>query len=127
MGAYSIELPNQAERQALAEVWNGSSWSVMDAASPTTNTELNAISCPSASFCVAVGQYVTSDGSAEQSLSEVWNGSTWAAITAPSPSAASELLGVSCTSQSFCAAVGRYNQYGQQNSLAYDLTLIAEW
>ena len=127
VGAYSIELPNQAYRQALAELWDGTAWSAMSVQNPTTNTQLNGISCPSASFCIAVGQSVSSDGSAEQSLSEVWNGATWTAIAAPSPSAASELFGVSCTSNSFCVAAGRYNLYGQQNSLAHDLTLIADW
>ncbi len=40
---------------ALAEVWNGSTWAVQPTATPIDHKTLNAISCPAARTCTAVG------------------------------------------------------------------------
>jgi hypothetical protein len=44
-------------------------------------------------------------------LAEVWAGAKWVVQPAPNPPASvnSSLLGVSCSSASFCAAVGSYS------------------
>lgn len=101
VGAYS----NGTNDQALAQKWNGTSWATVPSSTPQS-TDLNGVSCVSASFCMAVGSFW--NGTAAQSLTEKWNGSTWAKVTAPdtSPSAANTLSGVSCTSTTFCMAVG---------------------
>jgi hypothetical protein len=40
---------------ALAERWNGSTWTVQQTAFPPRHKVLNALSCASASTCTAVG------------------------------------------------------------------------
>ena len=63
------------------------------------------VSCVSSNFCVATVLDTTDDTNA---FVQVWNGSTWNAVAVPSPSGAAGalLLSVSCTSDSFCVAVG---------------------
>jgi hypothetical protein len=61
-----------------------------------TGSMLNAVSCPSASFCVAVGQ------SSSSGVIESWNGTGWALAATTQVS----LGGVSCLSTSACIAVG---------------------
>jgi hypothetical protein len=85
-------------RHTLAEVWNGSTWKIVPSPDDGTNSLLTAVSCVSASFCVAAGSY------ADGTLVEQWNGSTWSIV--PSASTTGELEAVSCVSDSFCTAVG---------------------
>jgi hypothetical protein len=67
---------------------------------PAAN-EVNSISCLSDLTCVEVGQL------ADQVDIETYSGSTWTEDTTPSLSSnASAMLGVSCVSEAFCAAVG---------------------
>jgi hypothetical protein len=99
----------------LAEVWNGTSWSVQTTPNPSeaTTSRLNSVSCTSASACVAVGEYEYKSGLSYkmQAFAEVWNGASWAVTSVPNPAetTSSSLRGVSCTSSSACTAVGRYN------------------
>jgi hypothetical protein len=78
---------------------------------PSPNTSgtyvgvLQAVSCTSASFCMATG----SDASGP--LTEQWNGSTWSVVPSPSTGVSpggnlGVLQGVSCTTPSSCVAVG---------------------
>jgi hypothetical protein len=75
--------------------------------------QLDAISCPTASACVAVGGYLDSAGN-EQAMSSTLSGSIFSQaveVAAPSNAAADPqafLYGVSCTSPSVCFAVGSY-------------------
>ncbi len=59
----------------------------------------------SVSWCVAVGSGGTSEGGL---YVEVWNGSTWAPTTSPTPSGDEGLTvgAVSCTTPGYCMAVG---------------------
>ena len=84
----------------IAERWNGSSWSLQSTPNQTNagGDQLTAVSCTSATFCLAVG-----DGSA-QSFSEIWNGTVWTLDNTIQPSEA--LDAVSCTSANACTAVG---------------------
>jgi hypothetical protein len=96
--------------ETLAESWNGTAWVTRTSPnrSGAKNSELNGVSCPSASACTAVGSsglpggYVT--------LAERWNGTAWSVQPTPNPSGAttSVLQGVSCSSASACTAVGSY-------------------
>ena len=92
---------------ALAEHWNGSTWALQTAVNPSggTGVSLNAVSCPSATFCIAVGvnQPTVQNSTA---VAESWNGSAWTLLSPASPAGA-WLSGVSCTSTSNCEAVGR--------------------
>ncbi|MGD0395211.1 MAG: hypothetical protein ABSC41_21525, partial [Acidimicrobiales bacterium] len=96
----------------LAEVWNGTRWTVQTTPNPkdAIDSYLDAVSCSSATACTAVGQYESSSY-AEVTLAEVWNGTSWTVQTTPNPSGAfygTELYGVSCSSPVACTAVGTY-------------------
>ena len=72
----------------------------------------NLVSCPSASFCVAAGNYTDTSGSTE-GLLETWSDGAWTATKAPLPAnaaanPAAAILGVSCPTVSFCLATGDY-------------------
>jgi hypothetical protein len=84
----------------------------------TLNSALSAVSCPLATICIAVGDYVDSSG-AQQPLSEVWNGGAWTMQQTPSLAGGGALQGVSCTSSNACTAVGQYvSSSGAQATLA---------
>jgi hypothetical protein len=105
---------------AFAETWNGSAW-VVQAANPNGALEsyLLGISCPSATSCTAVGTYVDSSGN-QLGLVEYWNGSSWLQITAGTPFGSTQitLQGVACTSAKVCTAVGYYDNFGTDETLA---------
>jgi hypothetical protein len=92
----------------FAERWDGTSWTAQSPQLPAgaTSSQLNGVSCTSATACEAVGQFST--GSTFQTLAEVWNGSTWTiqATQNPAGQASHALLGVSCMSATMCEAVG---------------------
>jgi hypothetical protein len=84
-------------------------WTTQTTPNPTTQSRLNAVSCPSATACTAVG----SKGalSASEPLAEAWNGKEWSTQTVPMPTEGKigHLSGVSCTSTGGeCTAVGSY-------------------
>ena len=95
--------------QALAESWNGTTWTLQSTPTPSgaTSSGLSGVSCTSASACTSVGWYGVSPG-AYETLAETWNGTTWAIQSTPNRTAAtsSYLFGVSCTSASACTATG---------------------
>jgi hypothetical protein len=94
---------------ALAESWNGSQLvrRGLPLARIWTSSELTQVSCTSTSSCTAVGSSTNRDG-IQQTLVERWNGSSWRREGAPNvPGAlASTLHAVSCSSSTFCSAVG---------------------
>jgi len=96
----------------LAEVWNGSSWKIQHPANPAGATEsvLSAVSCHSATACIAVGSYLDPVTHDDLTLAEAWNGSTWKIQTMPALSAglSATLRAVSCQSAVACTAVGSY-------------------
>ncbi len=78
-------------------------------------------SCTSTTFCMAVGNNNGNETLTTGTLAESWNGSFWSVVPSPSPSSSANfdsLSGVSCTSTTFCMAVGT-------NSHA--TTLIESW
>jgi hypothetical protein len=96
------------ETFALAEVWNGTAWSTETTPLPAgaTSSELEGVSCTSATTCTAVGYYVDSAGT-PLTLAESWNGTAWSVQAGPT--SVGGLNGVSCTSASSCTAVGVYD------------------
>jgi hypothetical protein len=48
-----------------------STWTIFSSPSAGINSTLTGVTCPSATTCVAVG------ASADQTIVESWNGSTW--------------------------------------------------
>jgi len=77
------------------------------AATRAPNGEFVAVSCPTSTWCMAVGRYVRSDGTARP-LAETWDGTAWRLATPPNPAGAidSGLVAVSCVSPASCQAVG---------------------
>jgi hypothetical protein len=95
--------------ETIAMRWNGTSWSTQTTPNPGTPNKLKGVSCTSATHCVAVGSK-TSSGT-EVTLAMTWNGTTWTTQTTPNPTGAlsASAEAVSCTSSSFCVAVGVYH------------------
>jgi hypothetical protein len=85
----------------LAERWNGSAWSSQSISNPTPETiaDLEDVSCPSATRCVAVG----SDHYRATGISRYWNGSEWKSA----PSFSSEMKAVSCPTTTWCMTIAR--------------------
>ena len=91
-----------------------------DNATGNAYSGLNAVSCPTAGFCVAVGTYKDGDGR-YWGLIDAFSSGTWRAIAAPEPAKDSAgqapsltetqtgLTSVSCTSAVNCVAVGSYD------------------
>lgn len=120
VGAY--ETTTEAVRP-IAMRWDGTAWSIIAVpAAGGFRDSLKAVSCPSASSCLAVG--TTEEGSETLPMAVAWNGSTWTqsaveslAIDSQADVFASDLAGVSCASTSSCVAVGAY---ATQNSIIGD-------
>jgi len=117
---------------ALAESWNGSSWTLL---TPPAGDTLSSVACFGAGTCIVLGDTSAAalalswNGTAWQVLpappgspsaiwcgtasdcmtvggagAASWNGSSWTSLSVPNPSAA--LSSVSCVSASACMAVG---------------------
>jgi len=97
---------------ALIEHYNGTSWAVQGFAGPPGQSFLEGVSCPTSSFCMAVGQD-SPTGGGQVPLVFTFNGSAWAQQTVPLVSGSAVLSGVSCTSSTFCMAVGQFTSAGQ--------------
>lgn len=78
----------------FAESWNGTAWRVL----PVPLESIQAISCPAATFCLAM-----QDTSPVPQKVQSWDGSKWSAL--PSPSNLADLQALSCSSSSHCVAV----------------------
>jgi len=81
-------------------------WADAHAPSASGNNFLNAVSCTSSNFCMAVG--MQNQGAGGGTLTELWNGSSWAVVPSQNTSANSGegLNSVSCVGPLFCMAVG---------------------
>jgi hypothetical protein len=91
----------------VAESWNGTAWTPMSVPIPAQreDEELTSVSCASADDCMAVGKDISTDKQrTPQTLTELWNGSTWTIETAALTQRT--LASVSCASPDFCAAEG---------------------
>ncbi len=88
--------------------WNGSSWKALHLPAVAN---LDAVACPAANECVAVGN---------QQASLAWNGKSWRRLTMPKPAGTGEfvLAGVSCASKVSCVAVGGAEKNGALVNMA---------
>jgi hypothetical protein len=94
---------NGAFPEAVIEKWNGVAWARVKVPVPADFSDLVAVSCPTAKYCVAVG------GTLAGALVESWNGAAWQRVSAPTPVPrffGALLDSVSCVSPSSCEAVG---------------------
>jgi hypothetical protein len=111
VGSYTISSQGDPVTLPIAEVWDGSTWRIGHVPVPagTTAGQLTAVSCTSASSCMAVGNDVAPP-TPLRPLVELWNGATWSMIAVPQPRSGHDvtLSSVSCASANSCTAVGSY-------------------
>jgi hypothetical protein len=99
-----------AVQSGYAALWNGKSWKLALPPNPKggSGPTVNAVSCRSASFCLAVGGWLSNSGGGELD-SLLWNGRKWAltpSLPQPKGSTDDQLYGLSCASATSCLAVG---------------------
>jgi hypothetical protein len=91
----------------LVERWNGSTWTIVPSAPPTTSADfLTSVSCTATSFCMAAGY--GNNATTYVPLAETWNGS---AMTNAPPAhlpggIGSFFYSVDCVSPTWCIAGG---------------------
>jgi hypothetical protein len=89
--------------------FNGSKWASVKIPAPAGAkvSQLNGVSCASATFCVAVGA-TTNTKNVSGVFADSWNGHAWSLLKAPNPKGFIDpsLQGVSCPSRTSCLAVG---------------------
>jgi hypothetical protein len=110
-GEYSTGSPMQ---RALAELWDGGSWSIQTVPEPpgATESHVDFVSCPSTSFCAAVvfantGQLVVR-----------WDGTSWS-VWEGVPELPGGITALSCPSVTSCTLVGGYSE-GVQYTAYWD-------
>lgn len=99
--------------RTLAERWAGGHWHIVGSASPAraADTELDAVSCASATSCQAVGFTIASKPSSFRILAERWNGRSWSTVPIPNIAGGS-LDEISCPRSNICMAVGSQSTGG---------------
>lgn len=112
--------------------WNGTDWSVhaMPRPEAVQVVGINSLACPADNFCVAVGFALSAGVVGFQPVSYTWNGTgwTWRLATKAPGSPVTDLLGVHCTSATFCVATGSYQtppRGGKGSST--DLAISESW
>jgi hypothetical protein len=112
----------------LAEMRSGATWKINTTPnrSAAVSSTLAGVVCTSANACAAVGTEADASGN-HVTLAEAWNGATWKLQTAAGPAGSSfaVLTGVSCGSQTACAAVG-YSVATSSGSSGVSLALAEE-
>jgi hypothetical protein len=100
----------------LAEIWNGTRWLIkatpnLKSQDGLADSELNSVSCASASFCQAVGTGPTGPTAA------LWNGTSWTVQAVPGP--AVEPQEVSCATADFCMSADGFGDVDTWNGSAW--------
>jgi hypothetical protein len=111
-----------------AEEWTAGAWHRQPIRKPgsVSNVFLSAVSCPSATECVAVGEGWQGDNAVP--VAETWTHSGgWKVSTpvVPSGDGISGLYAVSCPSASLCFAAGAADEFGPV--AADQLPLVEQW
>jgi hypothetical protein len=119
------ENPSSGTVRGLVERWNGKTWTLVASPNPTGQAALNAVSCPTATNCTAVGNVLNAASMVSKTLIERWNGKTWTIVPSPNPTLfpIAGLSGVSCLTATNCTAVG--SDYNVAATVAK--TLIERW
>jgi hypothetical protein len=93
----------------LIEHWNGKTWTIQKYQVPAAGGGFGSVAATSPSNAWAVGSTgLNSEGSAQQTLIEHWNGSTWTRVPSPDEGTASLLDSVTAVSADNAWAVGYY-------------------
>jgi len=114
----TFEPTSSASGDGMLLTGSGVSWTATAApvpanAGPDPRVQLQAVACPSASACVAVGQYTDPTSGYAQGLLLTGSGASWTATAAPLPANAAanpdvQLYAVACHSATSCVATGSY-------------------
>jgi hypothetical protein len=123
VGSY-LNGPDSNDSVTLVETWDGKSWIVVPSPNPsdTQPNFLYRVSCVSAGWCVAVGNYYYPNLNFPRTLIESWDGMTWKIVSSPNPGSYQDyLFGVSCVSASSCKAAGFFSNG------TFNLTLMESW
>jgi hypothetical protein len=107
---------------ALAEHWNGSTWTKIPALSPGSDVQLNGVARVATNDVWAVGFFNNSGWYRNETLAEHWNGTSWSQVPTPSPlkGGQNDLWGVYAAASNNVWAVGDTYPSTQQ-------TLIEHW
>jgi hypothetical protein len=95
---------------ALAEYWNGSTWTIKEFPKPAPHASvvrIAPISCISATSCIAVGLYRL--GGACHEVTDGWNGTSWTVLSTRRGQCGPRNTGpqaISCVTAADCIAVG---------------------
>jgi hypothetical protein len=104
--AVGNQIPDSSNAVALVERSHGTDWTVQPtpAASPAMNSQLEGVSCVSATDCVSVGSSIAYPGPMAQS----WDGKRWTPLPVAVPPNTNSALytAVSCTADGTCVAGG---------------------
>ncbi len=111
-----------SEQFTLAYRFNGvTTWTLQSTPNPSGSiaSVFQEVSCATETSCTADGSWVSGGGGSNQTLAEVWNGTSWSIQGTPNPSGASftAFFGLSCRSTS-CMGAG-----WSESSLGVDTTL----
>ena len=130
VGSYMRTTDGTIVAHALAERWNGSSWTLMQTPNPpgSHGTYLRRVSCSSRTVCTAVGHYYANARRQSRELAERWNGRRWQIQKVPTPSGArvSAISAVTCSSATDCTAVGSYRHMVPAGYRKYS-TIAVRW
>jgi hypothetical protein len=123
--------------QSVVDSFDGAHWKVLTDASPTPEQGsvdyLNSVSCTSSTACVAVGELGSNAASTTtyHGYAEVLSGSTWTLTSTGFIASGTQsfLNGVSCSSPTFCAAIGGQGPYSPytQGKAVYALWNGSTW
>jgi hypothetical protein len=103
--------------------WNGTTWSQDASNSSMPSVTYNSVDCPSTSFCVAVGDALTTGNPASQRYEVIltWSGSAWARVNSGAIghkgaiADTTNFFGVDCPSASYCIIVGAARTFALYN------------
>jgi hypothetical protein len=115
VGSYILDSTGYAVN--LAEVWNGTSWSVQRTPNPghSLHSSLDKVSCTSARSCTAVGGFTHLISTIGLAFAAVWNGTSWRLqhVRNPGSFGSDQLSGIWCGPAGTCTAVGAFYDHGQ--------------
>jgi hypothetical protein len=106
-----------------AAKWNWKSWKIVNPPdpSPTNSSGLDAVTCRSSAFCIAVGHWFNTAKHKYELESLIWDGRSWAlkpVPPVPAQATTPRLWGISCVSRTWCMAVGDYDVGPAQPTLS---------
>jgi hypothetical protein len=122
---------SEGNQQAFDDTLSHGAWAPVVASLPPNaaanpDAQLDAISCPTTTSCVAVGSYHANDAAVERpALIEILSGGAWTPLEAALPpnAGSGNLTGVSCPADGSCVAVGTYGVMRDPSGLIIEDTL----